>query len=508
VANLVVSAVSTFNNKGLKQGKKEISAFEKNVKSLGKTFGVVFAASTLVNFSKKAVDAFAKDQAAAKALETQLKNTGYAFSAPDVEYYIANLQKMTGILDDQLRPAFQTLLTASGSITKSQKALAIALDISAATGKSVEEVSAAIAKGYTGQTTALARLGAGIDKTTLASGDMNLILDEASKKFSGQAAARLDTYAGKMDVLKTSTANATEIIGKGLLDSLSMLGKDQNISSLGSSFEKLATTIANVVVGLGAVLGKVINIGQAIFSKLHLDKVIGFLYNNSLIAKLASFGASEAAKPKSNFTYSLGSGAGVEIAKKKEADLLKKTNAARAAELNALKKKTAVDQLKDKFDLERIGLTAALNAATDEETKLRLKAQLAILDNNEALAAKYLAEMNGKKSIDNLADSANSAAKALMGIFNLLGVGGDQGGIQRAAEATTSNYPSTLATNAAGAAMPTFGRSIEDQNPNRLINVTVNANNLIDPNQLTPIIQDTILRINRAGNQIQSTGGL
>jgi len=508
VPNLIVSAVSTFDNKGLKKGQKEISAFDKSIKSLGKTFASVFAVGAITNFSKNAIKAFAADEAAAKSLEIQLNNTGYAFSAPGVELYIANLQKATGVLDDQLRPALQTILTASGSLTQSQKALAIALDIAAGTGKSVVEVSAAIAKGYTGQTTALSRLGAGISKTTLASGDMNKILDEASNKFSGQALARLDTYAGKMDVLKTSTANATETIGKGLLDSLSMLGKDQNIASLGTAMEKVATTIANVVVGLGSILGRVISIGSAIFSKLHLDKVIGFLYNNSLIAKLASFGASEATKPKSNFTYSLGSGAGVEIAKKKEADLLKKTNAARAAELNALKKKTAVDQLKDKFDLERIGLTAALNAATDEETKLRLKAQLAILDNNEALAAKYLAEMNGKKSIDNLADSANSAARALMGIFNLLGVGGDQGGIQRAAAAASSNYPSTLATNAAGAAMPTFGRSIEDQNPNRLINVTVNANNLIDPNQLAPVIQDTILRINRAGNQLSSTGGL
>ena len=321
MANLVVSAVSTWDNSGLKKGQKSLSAFDRSIKNLGKTLGTVFAVTELINFSKKAVDAFSKDQAAAKALETQLKNTGYAFSSPDIEYYIANLQGMTGVLDDHLRPAFQSLLTASGSLVQSQKALAIALDVSAATGKSVEEVSMAMAKGFTGQTTALGRLGAGLSKATLASGDMNLIMDELGNKFTGQAQARLETYAGKMDLLKTSAANATETIGKGLLDALSVLGKDQNISNLGSSLEKLATTIANVIVGLGTVLGKVISIGQAIFSKLHLDKVIGFLYNNSLISKLANLGASESAKPKSNFTYSLGSGAGVEIAKKKESDL-------------------------------------------------------------------------------------------------------------------------------------------------------------------------------------------
>jgi len=501
VANLIVSAVSTFDNKGLKKGQKDISAFDKSVKSLGKTFAGVFAATEIIQFSKKAVAAFMADEVAAKSLEQQLKNTGYAFSAPDIEYYIANLQNMTGVLDDQLRPAFQTLLTASGSIIKSQKALAIALDIAAGTGKSVVEVSAAIAKGYTGQTTALSRLGAGISKTTLASGDMNKILDEASGKFSGQALARLDTYAGKMDVLKTSTANATETIGKGLLDSLSMLGKDQNIATLGTSMEKVATTIANVVIGLGSILGRVISIGQAIFSKLHLDKVIGFLYNNSLIAKLASFGASEAAKPKSNFTYSLGSGAGVEIAKKKEADLLKKTNAARAAELAALNKKSAVDQLREKFDVERIGLMAALNAATDEETKLRLKSQLAILDNNEALAKKYLAELNAKNALDQLAGAANGVYQAFGGILNLLGRGGDQGpgqALQSGFGTTINNYYNTYPS----------GQSMAVPGASSSTTINVNTPGIVETNRITELVQEGILRAKYEGRILNPAGGL
>jgi hypothetical protein len=383
MANIYVGAIATWNGKALTKGQKQLTAFEKSVKSLGRTLGISLGAAALVNFGKKAVAAFAADEKAAKSLELQLKNTGYAFSAPDIEYYIANLQKMYGVLDDQLRPAFQTLLTASGSITKSQKALAIALDISAATGKSVEEVSAAIAKGYTGQTTALARLGAGIDKTTLASGDMNLILDEASRKFSGQALARLETYAGKMDQLKVATANASEIIGKDLLDSLSAFSKDDSLSGFDDLLSGIATKLAS------------------------LDKaVFGF------VAKLMGI-----KKQSVNFTYSLGAGAGVEIAKAKEAAIIKKTNAARALELSLLNKKTAVDQLKDKFDLERIGLTAALNAATDDETKLRLKAQLAILDNNQALARKYNAELEAAAAAKKLADSMTQSAAALEAAF-------------------------------------------------------------------------------------------
>jgi len=379
MANIVVSAIATFNGKGLTKGQKQIKSFEKSVKSLGRTFGLAFTAAGIVNFSKKAIDAFVKDEAAAKSLERQLKNTGYAFSAPDVEYFIANMQKLYGVLDDQLRPAFQTLLTASGSITKSQKALNTVLNVSAATGKSVEEVSAAIAKGFSGQTTALTRLGAGLSKATLASGDMVAILDELDAKFAGQATARLGTYAGKMDQLKVAAANASEIIGGSLLDSLSRLSKDNSLSGFTGLIEGLAQKMAS------------------------LDKAVFGFVGNMLGIK----------QKTTNFSYSLGAGAGTELAKIQEKKKIKEAITLRTQENALLKGKTAVDQLRDKFDLERIGLTAALNAATDDETKLRLKAQLAILDNNEALAKKYLAEMNGVKSVTDLATATKVAADSM-----------------------------------------------------------------------------------------------
>jgi len=145
--DVVVSALAEWNGKALKKAQKDVSAFDKSIKTLAKSFAGVFAASKLLSYSKNAINAFVADEKAAKSLEVQLNNLGYSFSAPGVELYIGNLQKMYGVLDDQLRPAFQTLITASGSLTQSQKALEVALNVSAATGKSVEEVSAALAPG-------------------------------------------------------------------------------------------------------------------------------------------------------------------------------------------------------------------------------------------------------------------------------------------------------------------------------------------------------------------------
>ena len=413
MANLIVSAVSTFDNKGLKKGQKEISAFDKTVKNLGKTFIGVFGAQKLLAYSKNAVNAFMADEKAAKSLELQLKNTGYAFSAPGVEYYIANLQKTTGVLDDELRPAFQRLLTVTGSITQSQNALSTALNISAAGYGSVEQISTILAKAYAGQTTALGRLGTGLSAATLKTGDMNKIMAELNQKFDGQAAARLDTYAGKMDLLKAGAADANEIIGKGLLDSLSLLSKDDSIQSAVDDMNLFATAIADASYGMASLLKKLDKFTG--LDKVETSTLLMFAF--PAFGALAKYGNTERSKPKSNFTYSLGSGAATEIAAQKEAAAIKAAAKARAEELRLLKQKNAienknVEELKKKFDLERIGLNAALNNATDYETQLRLKAQLAILDNNEALAKKYLAEMEAAEALKKLYGAATTLTTA------------------------------------------------------------------------------------------------
>ena len=450
MANVVVSAIATFNGKALTKGQKQIKSFEKSVKSLGRTFGIALSAAALVNFSKKAINAFIKDEAAAKSLELQLKNTGYAFSAPDVEYYIANLQKMYGVLDDELRPAFQTLLTASGSITKSQKALNTVLNVSAATGKSVEEVSAAVAKGFNGQTTALTRLGAGLSKATLATGDMDKIMGELDAKFAGQAQARLSTYAGKMDQLKVAAANASEIIGKDLLDSLSAFSKDDTLKG----FDDLLSGIASKLAGL--------------------DKaVFGFL------AGLAGI-----KKQSVNFTYSLGANAGVELARIQE---LK----ARKALIVTLKTEADLKKLKDKYDLERISLMAALNQATDDETKLRLAEKLAILDGNAAMAQKYLADLDATDSTIQLANAMNQAANDILtaGQMILLGLGLNPSQMVGSTISGTAIAGFPDIRNLANVALnnPNFGTSPEAMGLGLALGFTPGSTNMGAPTEAPPI---------------------
>jgi len=414
MANVVVSAIATFNGKALKKGQKDISAFDKQTQKLGRTFNRVFATTALVAFGKKAINAFAADEKAAKSLAIQLENTGNAFRVNEVEAYIAGLQNLYGVLDDQLRPAFQTLLNATGSVTLSQKALETALNVSAGTGKDLGTVVAAIAKGASGTTTAIQRLGTGLDKTVIATGDMNKIMAALDAKFKGQALARLETYAGKMDLLKVNAANATEIIGKGLIDALTALGKDNSIQDAADSMNNFAVAIADTVRGLGTLIGEIKSFASTDVGKL-LSALAFLVFGSKKLViggALALIGydigkSNPASKPN------VGGYSGIPDIRTAQA-LLK----ARKEEYNIITKKNAlenknVEELKKKFDLERIGLTAALAKATDEETKLRLRAQLAILDNNDALAQKILAEMEAADALKKLAEQAAAAGKSI-----------------------------------------------------------------------------------------------
>ncbi len=407
--NLIVSAVSTFDNKGLKKGKKEVSTFEKQIKSFAKVFAAAFSVNALTNYSKKAVQAFMADEKAAKSLEQQLKNTGYQFSGPAVEMYIANLQKTTGVLDDQLRPAFQQLLTVTGSLTTSQNALDTALNISAATGKSLTEVTSALSRGYAGNTTGLSRLGAGLSKTLLKTNDMNLIMGELNKKFAGQSAARLETYAGKMDLLTAASADAQEIIGKSLLDALTRLGDDNSIEGLTKNMEDFATATSEVIVGLGVLISKLKSLDN--IPGLNISILRNLPYSGPAIRAVEGLRSVGRENMPSQFN-TVGRPSPAEIAIQLKLLKGKKDELAILNKKNALENKN-VEELKKKFDLERIGLTAALAKATDEETKLRLKAQLAILDNNDALAKKILAEMDAAEALKKLAEQAKAAGMSI-----------------------------------------------------------------------------------------------
>jgi len=316
-----------------------------------------------------------------------LANTGNAFAAIEVEKFIGDLQRATGVLDDNLRPAFRTLLTATGNVKKSQDGLALALDIAAGTGRDLGAVSLALAKAYGGQTTALSRLGAGLSKATLASGDLDLITAELTKKFSGQALAAAEGYAGSIAKLTVASENAKEIIGKDLLDAMQLIAGKDGIGGATTAMEGFATQVGNAIYGVGVLIAKLREIPGAGVISDFLTAPTGAL------ALLSMFGRNRKATAAGTPAQSPGQRKAID---KANADAIKlqktKNTLSKIDNDNTTRKLTltadqlALLELEKKFDVERVGLYAALNESTDAETKMRLLSLIAIKDQNEALA--------------------------------------------------------------------------------------------------------------------------
>ena len=384
---------SRFDAKGFKQAETASKKLEKNVRSLAKSFVGVFAAQKVLAFGKASVKAFAEDDAAAKSLGQTLKNLGLAYGANvgSVNGFINRLEMQTGILDDELRPALDRILRATGDVTKSQELLSLALDIAAGTGKSVTQVSQSLQKAYLGQTQALGRLGVGLSKAELSSSDFEQIQARLADLFAGQATRAADSYQGSLNKLTVASNNAKETIGKGLVDALGILSNSSTVDPTVSGIDRIANSIANATKSAA----KFIAVSKTLFSDM------SFFRNDATTA------AALAIKQGTRFTIPMTiSSQDTQKADKKAADNAKKLAAAKikadkaaaAAKIKADKAAAAKDlKLKEAaaaFDITKINIAAALKNTYDKDERLRLLAMQAIENDNGEAALKYIEQLN------------------------------------------------------------------------------------------------------------------
>jgi len=247
-------------NSGLNQAQGGLKGFAGTMKSMVGPALIATAAAAgalAVKFGVDGVKAAMDDEAALKKLEATLTNVGLAHDQPKVEEFISGLERSLGIADDELRPAYDRLVRSIGDTEEANEALSLALDVSAGSGKSLDSVVQALGRGYDGNTQGLSRLGAGISKATLATGDMDIISKSLATTFSGQAATSADTLQGRMKVLKTATDNLGEAFGKGLLTGLTDAteGTDDMVKSMQELEPALESVGAALAVGGTAAAG-------------------------------------------------------------------------------------------------------------------------------------------------------------------------------------------------------------------------------------------------------------
>jgi hypothetical protein len=272
-ADQAIKAFDKTANAAEKQMGKANKSIDKVGASMTK-FGAagLAAAGTLGAGLFKLAQGAIDDQKAQALLAQQMKTTTGATNAQvaAVEDLIDQTARATGVVDDDLRPAFATLLRATKDVTQSQGLLQTALNISAGTGKDLSAVTQALSRAATGNVTALTRLGVPLDANAKKTKDFDAIIGSLNKTFAGAAATAADTYAGKLARTKVALSEAGEEIGMAFIPVVEM-GANIVTKSVGA-FDKLNSATGNAAgklasygtVALGAISTISLLGGQAI----------------------------------------------------------------------------------------------------------------------------------------------------------------------------------------------------------------------------------------------------
>jgi len=384
MADLRVDIASQFTGAAaFKKADKAVGGLSKSVSKLGRNLGLALGSTALIAYGKAAVKAFAADDKAAQVLAKSLDNLGLAFANPQVEAFIAKLETTFGVVDDKLRPAFQRLLTTTGSVQQSQALLKTALDLSAASGVDVVSVAGDLSKAFTGQTRSLNKYGLGLTQAELKAMSFEEIQSKITKLFSGQATTAANSYSGSLDKISVAAANASEIIGKGLVDALSAAGGTGGLAGSLEGIIKLAVTVSDLFVGIGRTVAAVKPFFTADVSPIEAfkqyQKITAQFRLDDQIAR-RQYGGAAAVKFQ------------------KEAAAAAKKNAivnskALKDQTKALKEQAILKKAGTIFDLNQIQLIAALKGNLSDEDRKRAELQLALLTGNTKEAQRLTYEL-------------------------------------------------------------------------------------------------------------------
>jgi hypothetical protein len=258
------------NDKGLRDGiarsKNQLNGLEKVGKKVGSGLksalglagiglGLTAAVRGATDFAMKANEDILSQRMLARQLKVTLGATKEQIAAQ--EEYIQKLSLGTGILDDQLRPAYATALRVTGNARKAQELLNVSLDTAAGTGKELGTVVKSVGRAYLGNLSGLQKLVPGIKKgddamaylkknfkdarLTLASPfDRAMVAVDSLQEQIGTSL--LPVFQGFADWFTVNSPTISKFF-EDLADPESKTGKA--IVKLGDSFQKLGTQVDN-----------------------------------------------------------------------------------------------------------------------------------------------------------------------------------------------------------------------------------------------------------------------
>ena len=269
-----VTIAGSYKNlaKSTRGASKELSIFEKNAKNISKAVSAAFAGIALagINMLSDALLDMAKSAATdRKSVALLSKTMDNSWKATDktkqgVEDYLQKTSNLTGILDDDLRPAFGKIVRVTKQSGSAQKAFSRVLDIAAGTGKDVNVVAQAYSKYLGGNKTALERLVPGLK-------DANSVMGFLDAKYKGMAktAGDNDPFAKINAVLD----NFKEKLGAAFLPLIDKLAAWLGTDSAQKAMDDFAQSVQDLFSwfaspegqkGMDDFLQKVVSIADAV----------------------------------------------------------------------------------------------------------------------------------------------------------------------------------------------------------------------------------------------------
>jgi hypothetical protein len=183
-------------------------------------------------------------------LERALKQVGGASDEQiaSTKAFISNLSSTAAVGGASLKEAYSTILRGTRDTTKAQEGLALATDISAATGKDLSAVSMALARAYNGNTAGLGRMGVATKDAEGKALSLDQIMGSLHSTFDGTAEMVGNTTAGAMKRAELSFAGVQKEVGSALLP------------AIGSIADTLQTYVLPVIKIFAQVFGELMSV--------------------------------------------------------------------------------------------------------------------------------------------------------------------------------------------------------------------------------------------------------
>ena len=434
-----IPIITDFQGDGLKKTFEEFKKLETNSEKAAFAMKKAFlpATAALAGLGAGLVitaKAAAADQAAQAQLARQLQATTGATEKQIQanEDFISTLSMSAAVADDELRPALASLVRGTGDLASAQDALKTVLDVSAATGKGVQEVADAVSKAYAGNTKAIKQLSPELYSLIKDGASVDEVMQSLAKTFGGSASVAANSAQGQFKRLSIAMDETKEAIGAAILPLVTAL-----LPAL-VSFGKWAQNNVGFILGIATAIG-------AVAAGVVAFKVAMLAANAvTVVATALNWGlAASATAANTALTVGVGAAAiaaGLVVAAGAMAAFKRSTSSAvetirpigpQLSEINGTLGATekaatgaggAIDKMAEKIKKAREELTDQFSTAIDT-AKGKLEEAKKAYDNFKGTVAE---SVTGEFSVSGAADAAKEAGTTILAQLNQQASGAKQ----------------------------------------------------------------------------------